>query len=176
MAGSGAGGERRMTGTSRAAAGSVGGRDGRTLKQIEFREQRLRRREKVGHVFPGERCGLREFDFERITVNAADAELVVEMRPGGEAGAPDVTDGLALPDTLPRTDSLGESGEVRVQRSVDRAVLHDDGTTVSALASREDDLPIAGGFYCGAPRSRVINPPVCADLVQNRMAPAEVEA
>ena len=154
----------------------VGGCDGRAADEIELREQGLRFLSEVGHVPLGKRRCLRKLDLERVTMGASDAEFVVEVRPGGEAGAADVSDDLALFDTFPRPDPFREPREVGIQCGVGRSVLQDDGPSISPLTSGEDDPPIAGGFHGGTPRSRVIDPTVRPYLVEKRMASAEAEA
>ena len=48
-----------------------------------------------------ERVGLRQLDRQRIAVHAGDAEFVVQVRRGREAGHADVADRLALVDLVP---------------------------------------------------------------------------
>ena len=72
-------------------------------------------------------------------------------------------------------DALGEAGQVRVQRAVLAAVLHDDDIAVAALDAAEGDAAVAGDLDGRALRGRVIDALVGADAVQHRVLALQIE-
>src|SRR5690606_41503330 len=82
----------------------------------------------------GQRNGL------RVAMHAVNAELVMQMGAGGEAGRAHVTDGLALIDSRAHANARGGAAHVSVQRGVAAAVLAVDYVAIAAFDSGEDEI------------------------------------
>src|SRR5690606_28232494 len=86
----------------------------------------------AGQRGPGERLGRRHGVLQRVAVHPVDAELVVQVRAGGQAGRAHVADHLALGNAVAAPE-LGRARHVRVQRGVALAVVEHHGVAVAAL-------------------------------------------
>ena len=89
-----------------------------------------------------QRLGLGQRDRERIAMRAVDAEFVMQMRAGGEAGHADEADGLALRHALADFQRR-DLRHVSIQRAVVAAVLQDHHVAVAALPTLERDFAFA---------------------------------
>src|SRR5580692_6974082 len=72
----------------------------------------------VGEHLPVQFPAPRQLDPQRIDEMAVDDDLVVQMRPGGEAGRAEKADDLALPNPRPGRDPLGIGRHVIVGRHI----------------------------------------------------------
>ena len=70
----------------------------RCRQQVELFHQGFGMALEVGHVFLRQRHGGGQLVRQGVDVLAVDAELVMQVRPGREAGVADVADDLALLD------------------------------------------------------------------------------
>ncbi len=103
-------------------------------------------------------------------------ELVMQMRPCGQASGADVSDDLSLLHRRTVTHAFGEALHVGVEGAIAIAVLNDHGIAVTTLAPGQENLTIASTFDRRAARGRIVDAFVRADLVQNRMLAAVREA
>ena len=107
---------------------------------------------------------------------AIDAELVVQVRPGGQAGGTDIADDLALADPLAGA-VLAKARHVRIQRGVAATVIQDHRVAIAALHPGKLHPGIAGGHDRGAGAGGVVHALVHAHAAQYRMtARAEIGA
>ena len=85
------------------------------------------------------------------------------------------TDGLALSDS--RTDTrLGDVvRHVRIQRRDVATVLQDDGFAVAILDAAINDLAVAGGVNRRSTRRCIVNTPMGANRIQDRMTASRIE-
>src|SRR3569623_1283458 len=86
----------------------------RILFLLEQAQQGLGLGEEVYSI--GRRDGRSRGELHRkgIAMGAVDAEFILVLRPGGEAGHADVTDGLALANAAARADAAREARHVTV--------------------------------------------------------------
>src|SRR5690606_17078918 len=135
-----------------------------------------RERSEAGQGGPAERRGDREVGLERVRMLAGDAELVVQVRAGREAGAADVADDRALGDLVALAQVAREAAHVGVQGRILAVVLDDHDPAVATLGADELDHPVAGGADRGARRGGEVDALVRPDLAQDRMQPGVGEA
>src|SRR5690606_28125024 len=112
---------------------------------------------------------------ERVAVHAVDAEYVVQVRAGGQAGAADVADHRALLE--PRAGLvLAEARHVRIEGGVALAVVEHHGAAVAALPAHERHARVAGGHDRGAVSGAVVHALVGAGAAQDRVLARAAEA
>src|SRR5690606_15177080 len=116
-----------------------------------------------------------ELDTLGIHRPTIDAELVVEMGPGGEAGHPDVADHVTLLDPHAAMDAAREGAQVAVAGGVAVLVAQLDQVPVAVRLSRRGDDRVADGVDGGARRRRVIDPVVGAVDAEERVMAAAGE-
>ena len=103
------------------------------------------------------------------------AVLVVEVRPGCEAGGPHVGDNLTLADPA-AVAGLAETGQVAIERGDVARVLQDQRVPIAAFPAPEDDLAITRGFNRRTHRGGVVHALMRPDGVQNRVAAGRIES
>ena len=86
----------------------------------------------------------RQRDGQRVAMLAADAEFVVQVRPGRETGHADVADGLALVHAFAVPDP-GEARQVAIGGADFLVVLDHHEVAVARFPATEHDLAVAGG-------------------------------
>mgnify|MGYP001595258776 CR=1 FL=1 len=123
-----------------------------------------------------QRLCARQFHAQRIAMHAIDAEFIVQMRAGGEAGATQVADDVTLLDAATCFLAFPVIGQVRVERAVFRAVLEYDCLAGAALLAAVHDLAVAGCAYRRAARCGIVHALVRADLVEDGVFAFQVEA
>ncbi len=64
---------------------------------------------------------------------------------------------------------------MRVKRRDVAPVLQDDGVTVTVLLAAKDDLAVTGRLDRCAARCSVVDAPVCANGIEDRVSPARIE-
>src|SRR4051794_8205121 len=94
----------------------------------------------------------------RVGRGAADADLEVQVRPGGAAGGADGSDARARSDARAAPD-VG-AGEGRVPGRAPRAVAEDDEQAVAVVEADEGDAPAPGGGARRARRCDEVDPAV----------------
>lgn len=96
-------------------------------------------------------------------------DFVVKMRPGREAGLPEVADDLALPDARAFGHAAGEAGKVIVGRDIAIGMLDFDAASVARIPSGRDNRAIAGCKDLRSYRRRPIDTGVRARIAEDRM-------
>src|SRR3954471_13917885 len=92
-------------------------------------------------------CAIAERDPARILGDAVDPELIVEVRPTGQPGRPDVADRLALPDPCACPNPAREAPQVAVARRDPVPVPELDQVAVSSRSAGTEHHAVACGHH-----------------------------
>ena len=117
----------------------------------------------------------RQLDAHRIDEASVDADFVVDMRAGREAGRADEADHLALADARALFEIAGERGHVAVGGLVAVVVAEHDELAVARFPAGLFDDAVAGGEDRRAGRGRPVHAGVHLGVAEDRMA-AQPEA
>ena len=110
---------------------------------------------------------------EWIDVLAVDAEFVMQVRAGGQAGCPHVGDDLPLLHVAADAQLLGVGRQVGVQRGVRAGMFEDDAVAITAVAADGKNTAVGGGAHRRAARRRVVDAAVRTPAFQDRMEAVE---